>query len=195
MQTSAWPKASPHVRRTAPLAPTASQMGPMVAGSVVVASAFWISVTLETRAGRPFQKAPSPRAPVTISPSPAMLQTPTTASSPISRPISIPKRGTPWMNEVVPSIGSRIQRWFGSEPDSPSSSPRMRCPGNLASIRFRSSLSPAMSASVTGVRSGFVVTPTPTWKWRMMRRPASQAISVAKSSSSRVLAGALSFIS
>ena len=83
-------------------------------------------------------------------------------------------------------MGSRIQRCAGSEPDSPSSSPSTRCFGKRASIRERSSRSAAISASVTGVRSGFRVTPTPTWKWRVMSRPASQAISVAKSSPGRL---------
>ena len=191
VQTSACPKASPQVRRASTRSPSASQIGPTVAGSVVVASASSSRSTRDTRAGRPFHQAPSPTAPVTISESPARLQTPTTGSPPISSPISVPKSGTPWTKLVVPSIGSRIQRCVGSEPDSPSSSPSTRCFGKRASIRERSSRSAAISASVTGVRSGFIVTPTPTWKWRVMSRPASQAISVAKSSSSRLLAGIL----
>jgi hypothetical protein len=54
----------------------------------------------------------------------------------------------------VPSIGSITHRT--EPPSSPSSSPRTPSPGRVRAICSRSARSTARSASVTGVRSGFV---------------------------------------
>ena len=67
-----------------------------------------------------------------------------------------PTPGARVRSSCVPSIGSTIQRT--SPPSSPSSSPSTVSPGRSAAMRSRSARSTARSASVTGVRSGFVST-------------------------------------
>ena len=73
-----------------------------------------------------------------------------------SSAISVAHTGIPREKFRVPSIGSTIQRT--GPPSSPSSSPSTLSPGRSRAIRSRSRRSVARSASVTGVRSGFVST-------------------------------------
>src|SRR5689334_13312488 len=82
---------------------------------------------------------------------------PTTASSPSNRAMSVAHTGTPRTKFFVPSIGSSTHRrepWPVVPNSSPSTASRVRA--RLSVIRSCSST--ARSASVTGVRSGFVST-------------------------------------
>ena len=83
--------------------------------------------------------------------------TPTTTSSSTASAISVAHTGTPRTKFLVPSIGSTIQRrWLW--PVEPCSSP-MTASREPARDRVRRMLSStAWSASVTGVRSGLVIT-------------------------------------
>ena len=71
--------------------------------------------------------------------------------------MSVPQIGTPRRKFAVPSIGSMIH-CRAESPAVPYSSPRIESPGRAASSPARMTRSTDWSASVTGVRSGFVVT-------------------------------------
>ena len=69
---------------------------------------------VETWHGQPLRVQPSPRAAETVSPSAGRWITPTDGSPRTSTPTRTPQSGTPWTKLFVPSIGSRIQRYFAS---------------------------------------------------------------------------------
>ena len=112
--------------------------------------------TAETPIGSPFANAPSPRAAHQRRPSAGAETTPQTTLPSRSSAISVAHTGMPREKFRVPSIGSTIHRT--APPSSPSSSPSTPSPGRSRAMRSRSMRSVARSASVTGVRSGFVST-------------------------------------
>ena len=83
--------------------------------------------------------------------------TPTTTSSSTIREIRLAQTGTPRTKFLVPSIGSTTQRrWLC--PVEPVSSPCTASRGRARESTRRMPSSTDWSASVTGVRSGLVIT-------------------------------------
>ena len=75
----------------------------------------------------------------------------------IRKPISVAQTGTPRTKFFVPSIGSMIHSRI-EVPDEPNSSPMIESVASLRSIRLRTTSSTILSASLTGVMSGLLVT-------------------------------------
>ena len=98
--------------------------------------------------------APPPRLAHQRRPKAGALTTPTTGLSPIIKAISVAQTGTPRTKFLVPSIGSTTQR-RGPQPVSPISSPCTASRGRARLRVRRMACSAAVSASDTGVRSGF----------------------------------------
>ena len=71
--------------------------------------------------------------------------------------ISVDQLGTPRIKFFVPSIGSITQYRLASVPLVPNSSPTNPSSGRSLASMSRNAFSVALSASVTGVLSGFVV--------------------------------------
>ena len=123
-------------------------------------------------------QAPMPRAAHQRRPIAGEDATPTTGTPSTASAMSVPHTGTPRRKFAVPSIGSMIHCRVES-PSVPNSSPRMPSRGRASASRSRMARSTARSASVTGVRSGFVCTSRST-----ARNRASETAS-ARSASSR----------
>ncbi len=85
------------------------------------------------RRARTRPPAPPPRR--RTRPGPGCGSRPRPARPSCSMPISVPYSGTPWMNDLVPSIGSRIQRKGLLPGRSGNSSPRMASSAKAAAMR------------------------------------------------------------
>ena len=147
-----------------------------------------IRPTGDTWIGSPLHEAPSPRTAAYRSPSAGADTTDTFRSPSTWSAISVPQIWMPSAKFFVASIGSRIHvRPPRSAP--PCSSPSTASPGKASAIRSRTIASIARSASVTGDRSGFVITSKPLRKKSRPISAARSAVSWAKASSRSNIAG------